>query len=184
MAHTRSILLRQYDWYQWCNKRCLHQYDPYTINNFVQCGIFDKKICCVCGPLGVFQVDAPQSWLSASCRNVQNGTNHVHIKRYCEYWMCLKIKNLLFLFNEYRIFRFWKEESIHMLWTGEIYIKIPRNYLESLKGRFTIWPVFTFWMKHGFTKGVFIVYCNAAAVQMYWLLIYRRPTQRTAPQVK
>ncbi len=33
-------------------------------------------------------------------------------------------------------------------------------------------------------KDAFIVYCNAAAVPMYRLLIYRRSTQCTAPQVK
>ncbi len=33
------------------------------------------------------------------------------------------------------------------------------------------------------TKGAFIVYCNAAALPMYILLIYRSSTQRTAPEV-
>ena len=35
VAHTCSILLKQYNWYQYC---------PYMTDNFVQCGIFDNKI--------------------------------------------------------------------------------------------------------------------------------------------
>ncbi len=34
------------------------------------------------------------------------------------------------------------------------------------------------------SQGAFIVYCNAAAVPMYRLPIYRRSTQRTAAKLK
>ena len=50
VAHTPSILLRQYYWYQWFNKGFLHKYRPYMINNFVQCGKIDNRIDRVWGP--------------------------------------------------------------------------------------------------------------------------------------
>ncbi len=51
VVHTQSILLRQYYWYQWFHKGFLHQYHPYTINNFVQYRKIDNKIDRVWGPL-------------------------------------------------------------------------------------------------------------------------------------
>ncbi len=58
--YTRSILLRQYYWYQWFNKGFLHQYRPYTINNFVQWGkIFIYFATCQSAS---FYINRCQTW--------------------------------------------------------------------------------------------------------------------------
>ncbi len=44
VAHTRSILLRQYYWYQYFYKGFLHQYRSYTINNLYNVAYIDNKI--------------------------------------------------------------------------------------------------------------------------------------------
>ncbi len=66
-------------------------------------------------------------------------------------------------------------------------LKTPKTLLHNFMGF-----LLEFWEKkvrrdvckvRGISEGAFIVCCNAAALPMYRLLIYRSSTQRTAPQV-
>ncbi len=64
------------------------------------------------------------------------------------------------------------------------------NVTHCTSNLFLAVPECSSWRRHRYrytttsTKDAFIVYCNAAALQMYRLFIYCSSTQRTAPQVK
>ena len=55
-----------------------------------------------------------------------------------------------------------------------------RNMRHNKMQQLSVLVIYILWLKY---KGEFIVCCNAAAVPIYRLLIYRSSTQRTAPQV-